>query len=409
MLVAAVFFLLCAVMVRIATGETGRGIFVTLGLLAGVGFLMKAAMSITATVVLACVFLVTRPAVRRRIFVSVGVAAALAAAFAIPLSMRQHWPTLGESGKINYAWSVLGVQRDIHWQGAAGNGDAAGAPVHPTRVLSEDPPVFEFATPFQVHYPPWFDPGYWYDGLRLRFSPLRQLRVFGFNVVKLLPWLLESMFGAAIAIALVLALSRYRTALAAGRHLWFLPAVALVSMLVYCLVAIEKRYMMGYAIVFFLLPVLLSAALYRKHLALLTALFWIAFFGSLAPSTLQIAKEIVASGGHTEDDQWNVAADLTRAGLRPGDAVAAIDDTMYSAWPRLAQLRVIAEIPLRKNELPTDQLDRYWRAARDRQLQVLDLFRKAGARAVIANPPPKGSPAEGWIPVGKTGYLLLRL
>src|SRR5205085_1929448 len=58
----------------------------------------------------------------------------------------------------------------------------------------------------------------------------------------------------------------------------------------------------------------------------------------------------------TDDVQWQIASELQRLGVRPGAQVAIIGDAMYAAWPRLARVRVVAELPVK----PEGNVAAFW-------------------------------------------------
>src|SRR6185436_6585595 len=67
--------------------------------------------------------------------------------------------------------------------------------------------------------------------------------------------------------------------------------------------------------------------------------------------------------------------------VQPGERVAVIGNTMYESWPRLARVRVVAEIP----ELPAGNLERFWSADGNTQQQALIALAGSGARIVVAD------------------------
>jgi hypothetical protein len=107
------------------------------------------------------------------------------ALFAIPYIAGLSWAfghfTMGESGTINYTWHVNRLPQ-MHWQGGPAQ---FGKPIHPTKLLLADPPIYGFSTPFNVTYPPFFNPPYYYEGYRHFFSIKLQLRAILANLYHL--------------------------------------------------------------------------------------------------------------------------------------------------------------------------------------------------------------------------------
>jgi len=100
--------------------------------------------------------------------------------------------TWGDSAWLNVAIHVNGVPY-VNWQGGP---ESSGQPIHPTRQLSMRPPIFEFATPIPGTYPPWYDPAYWNEGVRITRSPRdwaaavkHQIRLYAILLILQLPLL----------------------------------------------------------------------------------------------------------------------------------------------------------------------------------------------------------------------------
>jgi len=102
-----------------------------------------------------------------RVFAALAVFLLLSTPYIVALSHANDRVMFNDAGRLNYAWEINRVKKWAHWQGEEG---VHGTPVHPTRKIHEDPPMYEFGTPFEVTYPPWYNPTYWYDGVRRRFE-----------------------------------------------------------------------------------------------------------------------------------------------------------------------------------------------------------------------------------------------
>jgi hypothetical protein len=75
---------------------------------------------------------------------------------------------------------------------------------------------------------------------------------------------------------------------------------------------------------------------------------------------------------------------------------------MFAAWPRLARLRVVAEIP----ETSAGDVEKFWSASAEVREQVLAAFAATGARVVVAEDAPSWATGEGWRSIGSTNYLI---
>ena len=102
------------------------------------------------------------------------------------------------------------------------------------------------------------------------------------------------------------------------------------------------------------------------------------------------------------DVQWQVAQGLLQRGLQQNDRVASVGNTMFAAWPRLARVRVVAEIP----ETPEDEAKRFWAVDEITRAQALAAIGGTGARVVVAENAPSWAIHEGWQRIGNTRYLI---
>lgn len=96
-----------------------------------------------------------------------------------------------------------------------------------------------------------------------------------------------------------------------------------------------------------------------------------------------------------------VAHALKEAGVQKGTDLGLIGYGFTSHWAYLAGVRIVAEM------IPEEAAD--FRAAdEETRAAVLEAFRVSGASWVVAEVAPAGRPeAEGWRPLGETGYWIL--
>ena len=177
MLFSAFVYLSSGIILRIAYSNKSLFNYILLGLTLGLGCLTKAAMFPLAFIFLVVAILgssnfkQTLPKICLSLILLIGISAP----YINSLSKSQGHFTLGESGKINYAWYINEVPLFTHWQGVKGTTGTKGKenPVHPTRQVFDSPPIYEFGSPVSGTYPPWLDPIYWYKGVRAHFDPVR--------------------------------------------------------------------------------------------------------------------------------------------------------------------------------------------------------------------------------------------
>ena len=143
----------------------------------------------------------------RRALVSTIAAIVVFAATSLPFILAlSHFKgrfTYSEVGKLNYVWLVNPgsfIVPDRHWQGGP---EGFGSPAHSTRQILEAPAVYEFASPIAGTYPPWFDPSYWFEGIKFKFDLRRQIVVLLKNMqFYLVTFLAGGVFGYFVLISL---------------------------------------------------------------------------------------------------------------------------------------------------------------------------------------------------------------
>ena len=400
--VAALVYLATALLFRIRDGRGNWLVFAGFGALLGLGYLAKAAMFPLAFVFLFSAFCLSRRAgasflsATLRTLMAMVLFAGFALPFILALSAAKERPTFGDSGRINYAEFVNRATRFVHWQGEPAG---TGTPLHPSRKIFSDPDVFEFSSPVQGTYPPWYDPSYWYDGARPYFSVKAQTWALYRASNMVLKIFSKS---GALWVVLVAILVVRRKLLGWGRSssgawLVFLPSVAALAM--YSLVHIEFRYFAPFPLM------LMMWMLSKMKIAtgagpLLVRRFRLVVI--LAPS-LAVAwaagRDIYNVVRNRPYEPWVVAQRLHEMGISPGTDVGYIGTGLEAYWAHLAGVRIIVEIP-------AEQESRFIGAAPARRQQVLALFSSAGAKAVVTRNAEAANPTDGWRPIPGTHHFI---
>lgn len=415
MCVAACMYLASGALLRIGAGSAGFSQYALLGFALGLGYLSKAPVFPLAILYLALSVPAPRNFLRAlpRALAALLIFAAIAGPLVYALSKASGHLTFGESGNLNVAWYVNGIPR-YHWQGQP---PGSGTPNHSTRKISEKPLMYAFAEPVRGTYPIWYDPAYWFSGIRARFSPkslLKQLFLNGLEYYDIF----FRLQGAVIAGCLILLFMAPRPGsvlrvLAGNWLLWLPPLVALAM---YAPVHVEKR--MTGAFVVMLWAALFGAVRLRysafsrrlvRNAALAVALLMMV---SVSASTLgEMASHDLAGLIHLDDPRipsYRVVESLRAGGLRPGDRIAWIRPHPFTSrqdywWARLARLRIVAEVP-------AGHEDEFWAAANPATLSaVAASLRATGAKALVATAMPPGASRVSWKQLGSTGYYIYPL
>jgi hypothetical protein len=403
-IVFALFLLASGIVVRLYCGAHGMLRVFALGVILGCAYLSKAAMFPIAFVFLAVAAFAGKGWTRILLRGAVGVISFLLVSgpFIGALSAKKGRLTYGDVGAIAYAEFVNGVTRGIHWQGGP---EGSGMPEHPTRKVSELPPVYEFNGPVGGSYPPWSDPSYWYEGVRPRFHLREQLRTLKGSADAYFALFAGEL--ACVTSCFILFLCWSGLPRDFAKELWrikflWLPAVSGLGL--YALVLVEKRYIAGFVFVLWISA--LAALRFPKSpenvrvyraISLATALFLVAQVAWPFSHTIRL------TAFRLDFPAWEMADYLHSSGIASGEKVAEVGDPLYDhIWAHLAGVTIVAEVP-------QDAVLDFWSASPEVRRHVLDLFVQAGAKVAVAKIVPHGKESEGWKKVGNTYYYALDL
>jgi hypothetical protein len=416
MLVAALVYLASALVVSARSREVTWRTYALLGTVLGVGYLAKTAMFPLAFVFLGAAFLATL-SVRnagesvRLALVALACLMAVAGPYIGLLSIAKGRPTFGDTGKLMYAWHVNAVPHP-HWQGEVAG---AGSPRHGSRVVFRSPAIYDFSGPSgRGTYPIAYDPVYWYDGVTPHFEREGQARVLAISLQYYFDLFVRQQTGLIVAI-LALYFFRPRDTGHMMRnitHEWGLMGVALAALLMYALVHVQGRYIGPFVVLLWgdlLAGVRLPASdQSRKLLSFIGAVMLAVVLVNVFAFTLErgsrflglhFAQRVDSGPGSPAEPSWpgEVADELHRLGVRPGDKVATIGYAFDSYWARLARVQIVAEM--------FDWEARpFWSGTPSFQSEVLRAFARSGASAVVAERVPVDVDPAKWHRVGTSGY-----
>jgi len=411
-LVTALVLAASALLLRMRMARAGWLAFAAFGLVLGIGYLAKTFMFPLAFIFLT-MSLFAGGNLRRavpRVLLALVIFLAVAAPFVIALSRTKHRLTIGDTARLNYAWHVNRTTIFIHWQGEP---TGSGTPMHPTRKIFDAPAVYEFGSPVGGTYPPWYDPTYWYEGVQPRVSLRQQLKAIARNVVLAYQFMFYRFFPGAVMVCLFILFYMSRQSLRAiARDVsayWFLLIPALIASGFYLLVHFEHRYFAPFALLV-VMSLFASVRLPRAPqmqrllaslvvVTLLTCALSLGYYASL--EFYSTIRDLAPGHSAQRDIQWQVADNLRKLGVGPNDKVAAIGNTMFHAWPRLARVRVVAEIPAR----PGGDVERFWAGDAALKSQVIAAFERTAAKVIVAEDIPRWALVpEGWQKIGATNY-----
>jgi len=355
--------------------------------------------------------------------------AAAALAFAVafaPFVALTSWSyghfTLGVTGALNYAFHVNNLPHWTNWQGGSG---PFGTPLHPTRHLIADLPVFGFASPFQTTYPPYNNMTYWYEGYR-HFSSLKSLFWAAIANLVLLRQLLRHPFFYALSIASLAVLLRkdWRNALRGLPPLcWIVFLAPVFGFAAYIAIHVEMRYLSPILMPLSLFPLfpLLDVRLpsRRTLVFLLAVLYPMAAVAELLVDARDVWRAALRGEDFHQAEQWRIAVALPAFGLRPGDPLATLDDNRPNfSWAYFDRMRLVAEFggepeldrtgefflhhPTAHESEDKDYNPIYSGLSAGRRAEVLQAMRNEGAVAVLSYRQPGEKPAPNWTPIPGT-------
>ncbi|MDR7519779.1 MAG: hypothetical protein QN131_03680 [Armatimonadota bacterium] len=419
--VAALIYLAVGLLLRIAVGRAGAGVYLGLGVVLGLAYLARTPMAVLAVVILGLAAAAgwRQAAGWRRLSGPAGALAAfvvVAGVYAVPLFLMKGRMPLGDFPRINYAFWVNGYPRQ-HWQG---DPPGSGTPRHTTRRLWVKPAVYEFGEPVGGTYPPWYDPSYWYAGIQPRFDPVGHVRVLQRSArIESLQDALDHWLPSVI-LAVVAGL--YAGArgwltwrdLGAQRYL-LIPAV--IGFGLFAPVQLIPRYVGGFVPLLWLGVMAAlnpSNSRWARSVGTGLAVAVLVFHAGLAAPGiakrgLAVAAEAVRGTPASTDVHWQVASGLHEMGIGPGARVAVLGSGFNAYWARLLRARIVAEIPV-------DAVADYWAASGQTRARIGRLLADAGAEILVASPrvlPSSVGPGElaamGWRRVGATDFHVLLL
>jgi len=402
--VTACFLAIAGMLVRLISARTTTN-FLLLGLLLGVGYWTKAVLFPLAFVTLGLAFWWKRSDQQWRKGLAVAAIAflCLSSPLILLLSKQKGRFTFGDSGRVNFAWNVAPRTQTRNWQGRE---PGSGTPAHPTRQLLAHPPVFEFDGPVAGTYPPWTDPSYWNEGLQGHFQLRAEIDVLRTTIPSELRLMLRDQAALVVGV-LAFALvggSAWWIDLA---RLWPVLALAFTGMAIYLPLLENDRYLGGFVLVLFLLPLWAGQFLSEQKRAIICismAVFVVVTVGTIDYTVRVLTQHYAIPGVGPNSTLEDVAAadQLWHLGLRPGDKVAIIGDGTGAYWARLGKLRIVAEI-MAMNHGTRE----FWTSSPEIKEDVYKAFARSHASKVIAACPvypPEVPP--GWQPLTGTSYCI---
>lgn len=381
-LVSASLFLATGIAIDIRCKPSVRK-FGLLGAVLGLGYLAKASM-IPSMVTLILISMMPLPNIRGKILnviVAFVCAGLIAAPYWLALSIKTGSFSIGSSAGLNYmlwvnpGYSLLGNNKP----------DVEKQLIHPMVSLSDKPDIVVFEDVLPATFPPWFDPGYFAQGLKVVVSPTGSAIALVLNVVYLFclfGWQLLAIgvAGRSIAKKQSIVMSGWKESLI----IW-LPAV-MTAFGICTVISLPSGFSTPRYFASTVVLVYLSYFFVRKFLntergrKAMQASFMTACVISGALFAYGVAGDVYRVARGRIDQPARLAVALHEMGLNPGDKVVLIGKEC-AEWARIAGLRISAIVVSEKPDQMTDDKT-YLRSI------VEKLKTGTGAKAAVYFPEP---------------------
>jgi len=369
---------------------------IALGLACGIGYLGRTAM-LPIGIGFIVVSGIRRGAKFNRGMVAVAGAAmfVVASAWILVLSLHVHRLTIGEVGRLSYAWHVNRVT-SLYWDGDS----RYGRPLRPTRTLQTVPAIYEFGDPRPITYPTHFDPASRFEGLRLRFDVGDQWNAIGRNSRTHLALIREhpEILGACAGLGLMLVAGARRAA--RTQSVFIIAAPAVWALLVYSVVYTENRYIAPFLAVIIVacLAAIDPAVSGRRRVAAAfgAAVIVVSLSIGVGVSTWRAVRSATAHG--TDSSEQRLVADaVISAHARARAHVGRIGASLGAYWARLAQVQIAAELR---------DADLFWAASRADRERALNSLAGDHRSPIVAFHVPEQADTAGWRRIGSTPHFI---
>jgi 4-amino-4-deoxy-L-arabinose transferase-like glycosyltransferase len=394
-----------------------------MGLFFGLAYLTKSFAFVVAVLSIGVMFLfqlwLQRRALTRVLtnaVLALVVFGAVAGPYIAALSHQKHRFDFGDSGALNYAWYVGGVEK-MHlepWM-TSSFGPATVHLIHPEQQLLAAPGIYSYRAEPYGTYPDWFDTTYFNERIIPHLNPPVLLHRDARNAVLVIRYLFNHP-EAWILLALLIALgARLRFGNWRRDNFWLpMILVGLAMWVLYGLVNVEERYV-TLAYLAILLPIFAvlrvpqpeadefgttpSSWLPSAATAMIVLLAFLAAGESLRLALEQRRYETPLPHPWYNAEMFGAAQSLQQLGVQPGDEVACMGGYAclnQNYWARLAGVRILTEV-----YNPNPKLFEQW-AGLPNRAQVLDILRQQDAKVLVAQFDPASlgddpAAAQGWL------------
>lgn len=349
---------------------------------------------------------------------------AVAGPYVAALSHQKHRFDFGDSGALNYAWYVGGVEK-MHLEPPPMSPTSSFGPatvhlIHPEQQLLASPGIYSYRAEPYGTYPDWFDTTFFNERIIPHLDPPVLLHRDARNAVLVIRYLFNHPEAWLLLLLLIALGARLRFG-SWRRDSFWLPMIVLglAMWILYGLVNVEERYVtLAYLVVLLPLFAVLRTAqpeadelgaipsswLPSASAAMIVLLAFLAAGESLRIALEQRRYETALPHPWYNAEMFGAAQSLQQLGVQPGDEVACMGGYAclnQNYWARLTGVRILTEV-----YNPNGELFRQW-AGLPNRAQVLDILRAQHAKILVAQFDPASlngdaAAAQGWIRLDDT-------
>lgn len=412
-LAEAAVYLVAALCVRVSLPDARLVHYIWLGVVFAFSYAVKVVLLPLSFVLLGILFV--WPGTRSRVRLAIA-AAVLIAGVSPLIAILSHAKgrlTYGDAGNLVYGWYVNNMPRSILWEGRL---PGSAVFVHPARKIWSSPPILKFDGPGQAvtTYSYWYDPSWWYDGVKSHFNLHQQIQQFlralgrapkimlsGMSVLQLAEKWLPIWAGVA---ALIISGLRWRTAGPVLREFLWIFLWSAAAGILFAAVLLDFRYVFPFMVLGW--TALFVAAWIVTSAEKFTAVALTVAAGLLLAFGVDMARGILGNVVHPPESDTVLAKRLTALGIRPGDELVSVDFASFAYYARLAGARVSMQMLTEDFAVPPSLSQEEIRKLPRQQVQALEeALRANGARAIVSMWRPPFDNDAGWVPVAKNIYV----
>jgi hypothetical protein len=394
-LMSMFLFLAMGLLIRIQENSASWSRYLALGIVLGLGYLSKQPMLPIGILIILSSILAAKNRVHAlpKVLLAALLLFVIGGAYFVPLSRARGYLTFGEAGTYNYLVYVDHESEPVYMMDP---GAGAGKFLHMPIKIFDTPPTYSFSSgqTAVTHYLR-YDPSYWVQGARARFSASGQVRAIFLNLNPYIDAIAKTGGLTAGFIVLCFLSGDHRRVLVGISRKWPLWVIGLCGLGMYLAVHVEDRYIGPY---FLLLWLGLLSGIQLPRILLNRAGVGVALgiaVSILVPLIGTASYDVVHRRNATTDFSAETAKQLAKLGVHPADRVARISPwyTDY-AWAHMLRVSVIAEVDPR-------HAAEFWECGPAVQAQVLKRMCDAGAKVVVAHISGDSAPPN-WHRLGNT-------